>query len=292
MKKRETDTYPNSRNKRGFYYHLLGVLGLLFAAAFFLLFAYTSYEKKSELKAWKAVDAIVVSSSVRYYPGGRKATHCPEVQVQYLFRERQYTSKLDIKDGPCNLIQKIVVSTINDYPEGKLVKAMVNPKAPMEIRDADFSLGIPFYSSILGAVVCLIGTIFGFRASKVPLAIGLLTVYGAGFGLFLFVMGAGIVALNWSKASSGVSGAIMVLLGVLCQAVMYGMLNLKIWGYRLAQIVWLSLLGLGIALLCLRPVTGWIFWVVSFNNVAAILILIYLMRSQVKVLVNEKINRV
>jgi len=122
----------------------------------------------------------------------------------------------------------------------------------------------------------------GWEAIEAPFGIKLQATYAAGFGLFLLVIGIGLLVQNRSDISETL-GIALTMLSALCFMVMYGTMNLAMWGYRLAKIVWPLLSVLGIYALVLRPtIAGWIFWTLSLNSGIAVLILIYLMKSKVK----------
>ena len=125
------------------------LLILSMSAAMMGFFTYNNYKKVNEIKNWKNVDATIVKSSIKKTSTSKSTKYCPLVMVNFMFKNKQEHSKLQISYGPCSIIKSNAEKTLTKYPKGDTISAVVNPKKPSEIRISKYSLDVGFYFGFL-----------------------------------------------------------------------------------------------------------------------------------------------
>lgn len=153
---------------------LIGILFRLFgfftaAAAGLLMIALASLSWSSTygLESWEKKTAVVVSSAVSKTKHVKGASYCPDIVVSYNYSGSHHQSKLQMKDLPCSPLAAAPNRLIAEYPIGKIVEVLVDPKNPIQVKANDYSRSPMFYMVlVLGAVLVLLAFIVLFAPAN------------------------------------------------------------------------------------------------------------------------------
>ena len=141
----------------GIFFRLFGFFTAAAAGLLMLALAILSWDSTYGLGSWEKKTAVVVSSAVSKMKHVKGASYCPDIFVSYDFSGNHHQSKLQMKDLPCSPLAVSPTRLVAEYPVGKIIEILVDPKNPAQVKANDYSRSLMFYIFlVLGGVLILL----------------------------------------------------------------------------------------------------------------------------------------
>lgn len=141
----------------GIFFRLFGFFTAAAAGLLMLALAILSWGSTHGLESWEKKTAVVVSSAVSKTKHVKGASYCPDISVSYDYSGTHHQSKLQMKDLPCSPLTISPTRLVAEYPVGKNIEILVNPKRPTQVKAKDYSRSPMFYIFlVLGGVLILL----------------------------------------------------------------------------------------------------------------------------------------